>query len=166
MKANIDNWKKNNVEQVLSEVNLLLEVLEEKKANARFRWEKRPTFLMKEVYERLSIFDWWVNELNTTRLKDMKMFLSKALELGLKGYCCFKVGVDGCANGMWVHSAESTDGYSPDNCIVLYKSFTPSYNYWSIDLNNGKGFIPGKEKHSSCKTFKQLKELIKENGGL
>ena len=87
--------------------------------------------------DELSVFDWWKNYLGKTDLKNMKYFLEKALELGFTGYVCFKVGASGCSNGMWAHTEESSDGYSPDG-PCLYRSFTPDYTKWNI--NKGKGF--------------------------
>lgn len=126
-----------------------------------------------DVYEELSIFDWWNEHLSLSQLKDMRKFLKEAIKLGYTGYVCFKVGATGCANGMWAHKAESTDGYSPKG-EFLYKSFTPSYNYWSIKAADGEIYPKTEvveEKrgdatyvshvgYDSCKTIKQLEQLV------
>ena len=117
-------------------------------------------FKIDDVYEELSIFDWWVDTLSKSRLKDMKKFLEEAIKLGYTGYVCFKVGATGCSNGMWAHKNESTDGYSPDG-EFLYKSFTPAYNYWSVQTAEGK-LIPEDKEYDSVKTIRQLEELVKE----
>lgn len=111
-----------------------------------------------DVYEELSIFDWWKDYLSITNLKDMRKFLKEALKFGFKGYCCFKVGVSGCANGMWANEKETTDGYSPKDGKCLYKSFTPEENYWRIDLGNG--FLPRSDKnHEGYDEIKTITDL-------
>lgn len=85
------------------------------------------------VYDNLCIFDWWNDYLSLTNLKQMRSFLKKAIALGFEGYACFKVGASGCANGMWVHMEESDERCSPDGAC-LYRSFTPDYTRWSINL--------------------------------
>lgn len=95
------------------------------------------SYRIRLICEELSIFDWWPDKLSQTRLKDMRKFLKEAIKLGFNGYVCFKVGATGCANGMWAHVAESTDGYSPDGPF-LYKSFTPEYNCWEIEMEDGE----------------------------
>lgn len=112
-----------------------------------------------DVYDDLSIFDWWNEYLSKSQLKDMRRFLKEAIKLGYTGYVCFKVGATGCANGMWAHKEETTDGYSPDG-ECLYKSFTPAYNYWSVKTASGKWVPDGDDKYDSIKTIKQLESLI------
>ena len=114
-----------------------------------------------DVYDKLSIFDWWPETLPISRMKQMQSFLKNAIRLGFTGYVCFKVGASGCANGMWAHKESSTDGYSPDG-DALYRSFTPDYAYWSAKIN-GK-WIPGDDDktYDSCKTIKELEKLLKE----
>lgn len=150
------NYKKYNAANVLAQVNTLIDELEKTKAIGY-----TPKFRIETVYERLSIFDWWTETLSLSRLKDMRKFLKEAIKLGFTGYVCFKVGVTGCANGMWAFKKSSTTGYSPDGAS-LYKSFTPAYEYWSIDPD-GKGFVPYEEAFDELKTTKQLENYIKEN---
>lgn len=152
----LTNLKKYNAEAVLVEVN---KMIEEYSTKAKKSWNGRiKGYQMDEVYDTLSIFDWWVDYLSLSKLKDMKKFLEVAIKLGFKGYVCFKVGATGCANGMWAHKEESTNGYSPDgDCI--YKSFTPAYNYWQIKKNN-KWLPGGDDNYDSIKTAKQIIELF------
>lgn len=118
------------------------------------------SYKMDSVYRELSIFDWWVDNLSQTKLKDMRKFLTEAIKLGYTGYVCFKVGATGCANGMWAHKKESEDGYSPDG-DCLYKSFTPAYNYWNIRV--GDHWMPDDDnemKYDDIKTIKDLEKFI------
>lgn len=113
-----------------------------------------------DVCDELSIFDWWNEHLSKTQLLDMQRFLREAIKLGYTGYVCFKVGATGCANGMWAHKKESTNGYSPDG-EVLYKSFVSSYNYWSVKDANGVWYPRDTdEEYNSCKTVKQLEAIV------
>lgn len=107
---------------------------------------------IEDVYKDLSIFDWWPEYLSTSHLKKMKTFLTQAISLGFDKYCCFKVGASGCANGMWASDAPTTDGYSPKDCKTLYRSFTPDYTYYSVDLGTGFG--------EELKTIREVKEYI------
>ena len=115
-------------------------------------------YSINKVYDKLSIFDWWKDNLSYGNLKDMKMFLEEAIKLGYEGYVCFKVGASGCANGMWAHKEESTTGYSPDG-ECLYRSFTPDYTYWSFKANDGC-FYPSEDKFDSLKTVNDLEKAI------
>ena len=121
---------------------------------------------MKDVYEMLSIFDWWVDKLSQTKLKDMRKFLKEAIKLGYRGYVCFKVGAEGCANGMWAYKVPTTDGFSPEGDFI-YKSFTPSYNYWDILYDVGEARhkklseTVGKE-YDGLKTIRDLENAIYE----
>ena len=144
--------KKNNAEEILAKVEEL--ILE---AETKPRWMNR--YKITDVYDELSIFDWWNEYLSKSQLKDMRRFLKEAIKLGYTGYVCFKVGATGCANGMWAHKEETTDGYSPDG-ECLYKSFTPAYNYWSVKTASGKWVPEGDDKYDSIKTIKQLESLI------
>ena len=127
---------------------------------------------MWDVCTDLSIFDWWVDELSISRLKEMRTFLREAIKLGFNGYVCFKVGATGCANGMWAHKAESVNGCSPDGDF-LYKSFTPAYNYWDITFADGdfrKGddrltYRVGK-KYDDLKTIRDLEQAVKQYKGV
>ena len=119
----------------------------------------RKRYNMREVCDKLSIFDWWTDYLSETKLKDMRRFLKAAIERGYAGYVCFKVGAAGCANGMWAHKNESENGYSPDGDF-LYKSFTPSYNYWAAKV--GGETYPLRDEFDSCKSVKQLDKYLEE----
>lgn len=92
---------------------------------------------MRDVCDELNIFDWWVDRLSISQMREMQRFLKTACELGYNGYVCFKVGAKYCSHGMWAHKAESTDGYSP-NGEVLYHSFRSGDNYWDAELPDGK----------------------------
>lgn len=138
---------------------VLLQV-EEKIAYLKTQY-KGAKYRMRDVYEELSIFDWWTEELGISRLEDMRKFLREAIKLGYTGYVCFKVGMSGCANGMWAHKNQSTDGYSP-NGPYLYKSFTPAYEYWSLG-DDDKEIVP-RDKYDMLKNIKMLEEFMKENG--
>jgi hypothetical protein len=87
----------------------------------------------------------------------MRKFLKEAIKLSYTGYVCFKVGATGCSNGMWAHTTETNDGYSPDSDF-LYKSFTPEYNYWQISKNNVA--YPNGETFDSLTTIKELESYI------
>lgn len=113
------------------------------------------TLKIRNVYNELSIFDWWPETLPIYRLKQMKSFLKAAIKLGYAGYVCFKVGASGCANGMWAYKLESTDGHSPDGDF-LYRSFTPDYISWCACINNE--YIPANRYEEDITS---LKELIK-----
>ena len=122
---------------------------------------KGKTVKIRDVYDELSIFDWWPETLPISRMKQMQSFLKNAIRLGFTGYVCFKVGASGCANGMWAHKELSTNGYSPDG-DVLYSGFSPDYTYWSAKINgNWIPAIDGKA-YDSCKTVKELEKLLKE----
>lgn len=114
-----------------------------------------------EVFKPLSIFDWWPEYLTKSKLQEMRQFLREAIKLGYTGYVCFKVGAKGCANGMWAHVEECTpEGYSPDG-PCLFRSFTPSYRYWSVTDKNGKWDFDPLHRYDSCKTIKQLEAFIR-----
>lgn len=112
------------------------------------------------VYDDLSIFDWWPERLTVTHMKQMRAFLKEAIKLGYTGYVCFKVGASGCANGMWASTEQTTTGYSPNTGKTLYRSFTPDYTYWSVNLDNGEGFLPKGENWNYLKTAKRLEAFI------
>ena len=115
--------------------------------------EKNFSFKMDAVWDELNIFDCFKNNLTMSDLKVMRSFLKEAIKLGFNGYACFKVGASGCANGMWAHELESTDGFSPKGGKCLYRSFTPDYVCYDVDL--GKGFT-GK----GFKTVRALERYI------
>lgn len=145
------NYKDKNAKVVLEEVEQLIAEYENKKAEIDSRhysrWEWKPRvkgYPMRDVYKRLSIFDWWTDTLGITHLRQMRGFLREAIKLGFTGYVCFKVGATGCSNGMWAHTDESTTGYSPDTGERIYRSFTPAYTYWQF-TKNGVWFPNGKD---------------------
>ena len=138
----------NNAEQVLASVEKYIK-------------DYRRPIRIWDVCNELSIFDWWVDNLSRSKLKDMRRFLREAIKLGYTGYVCFKVGATYCANGMWAHKKPKTeDGYSPDGAF-LYKSFTPDYNYWDIQDDDGK-YITSKNhiEYDAITTIKQLEATI------
>lgn len=142
---------------VLASVEKLIEELETKKKSGYGRYSVR----IDDVYDDLSIFDWWKDTLSISNLKDMRTFLKKAIEFGFDGYVCFKVGVTGCANGMWAHTEKSTDGYSPSGCRTLYKSFTPAYTVWDVSDENGNFSHPSNnEAHSVSGITQVLKRCL------
>lgn len=89
----------------------------------------------------------------------MRKLLKEAIKLGYTGYVCFKVGAAGCANGMWAYKEESTTGYAPDG-ECLYKSFTPSYCYWSVKTVSGEWLPEGDDDYDPIKTIKQLESFV------
>lgn len=124
------------------------------------------------VCEELSIFDWWTDYLSESKLREMRQFLKEAIKLGYTGYVCFKVGVKGCANGMWAYTADRTpDGYSPKGCPTLYRSFTPAYRYWDVTDRLGSWDWDGKYESEEArwyendrlKTIKDLEAFIEEH---
>ena len=148
----MSEFSKYNAEEVLKVVEKMIEEIEalNKKAKVEYvRFDEydsdrikrvgwfpgRFEYKMDEVFEELSIFDWWTDTLSASQLKQMRAFLKQAIKLGFKGYVCFKVGAKYCANGMWAHTEESTNGYSPDDCDVLFHSFVSDENYWDAQLN-------------------------------
>lgn len=157
------DYSKKNAVAVLAQVEGYLNLLEAKKKNARYSWERRPNLRIIDVCDNLSIFDWWNETLSISQLKDMRKFLNTACKLGYTGYVCFKVGATGCANGMWAYTEPTTTGYSPNNCKCIYKSFTPAYNYWSALDENRVGI---EEKlgieYDEIKTAKALEKALQE----
>ena len=116
---------------------------------------------VRDVCDELSIFDWWTERLSISQMKQMRTFLKNAIRLGYTGYVCFKVGASGCANGMWAHTEPTTTGYSPD-CDYLYRSFSPDYTYWVASIGDKNYPASTDELYNSCKTVKQLEQLLKE----
>ena len=129
------------------------------------------TFLMDEVFEELSIFDWWRDTLSKSQLQEMRQFLKEAIKLGYTGYVCFKVGATGCSNGMWAERYETTTGHSSTLAPTLYRSFTPAYRYWDVTDRYGHWEWVGKYEseedrrtnYDRIKTIKQLEAFIEEN---
>ena len=133
----------NNVEKCLAELERLADPQNTEFDSRRHRekwicsrkggyWKR--TFKIRGVYDELSIFDWWKEELSVSQLKQMRAFLQTAIKLGFDGYVCFKVGATGCSHGMWAHKEESKNGYSPE-CDTLHHSFRCDENYWDLELN-------------------------------
>lgn len=132
-----------NAQEVLQNIDKCIKELNEVTPSTRdyhrhksihYQWRTGKAnygFCTDEVYEELSIFDWWRETLSMSQLKQMRAFVQTAIKLGFTGYVCFKVGATGCANGMWAYTAESTDGYSPRSGDILYHSFVCTDNYWS-----------------------------------
>ena len=116
---------------------------------------------IRQVYDDLSIFDWWPERLTITHMKQMRTFLKEAIKLGYDGYVCFKVGASGCANGMWAYKEDGKeDGgsvYSPDGDLI-YRSFTPDYTYWSFKKDDK--WMPDNEDYNSLKTIKQFEAAL------
>lgn len=113
------------------------------------------------VCNELSIFDWWTDYLSKSKLQEMRQFLSEAIKLGYTGYVCFKVGARGCANGMWAHTADCTpEGYSPNGCPTLFRSFTPAYRYWDVTDKDGNWNWEGKNENGELGTIKQLEDKL------
>lgn len=117
------------------------------------------SYRIDNVYEDLSIFDWWVDRLTKTHLKQMISFLKFAIKNGFRGYVCFKVGAEGCSSGMWASKEASTDGSSPDG-DCLYRSFSPSYTYYSVE-KDGIWYPDGNE-YNSIKNQNQMQKLLVE----
>jgi len=146
--------------------NTAAEVL--KRVEERITWfENNPYGRLRiaDCYKEFSIFDWWPEYLSKSNLRDMRQFLKEAIKLGYTGYVCFKVGARGCANGMWAHTElETDDGYSPDNCPILFRSFTPSYRYWDVTDKEGNWDFEGKytddeDRHQNYDRLKTIKDL-------
>lgn len=135
-----------NAAQVLANINACIDELtaqEKIGANRNYNryshrgydYTKGYGFKIRAVCDELSIFDWWNDTLSMSQLKQMRDFVKKAIELGFKGYVCFKVGAAGCAHGMWASTDESLDGYSPKTGDTLFHSFRAGDNYWSAEIN-------------------------------
>lgn len=166
----IGEYKKYNAEPVLLAVEKWIRIIEARnRMYAWSNWLRRcKRFTMYDVCNELSIFDWWVEYISLSHLKQMRTFLREAIKLGYTGYVCFKVGATGCANGMWAHKEPTTDGYSPKG-EFLYKSFTPAYNYWDIcDYSEGYGDKAFKlseavgNKYDELTTIKDLENALAE----
>lgn len=167
-------YENKNAQNVLNNVNKCIEELEH--ANTGYGcdfsrmaykgWSNKKVFVIRKVYDELSIFDWWNDNLSLSQLKQMKSFLETAIKLGFTGYVCFKVGAKYCSHGMWAHKEESTNGYSPDG-DVLFHSFRCGDNYWDMELNgqwmHKKYADPDKPHDCPDFTLKQIKdELAKD----
>ena len=161
------DYKAYNAEAVLIKVEGYIRVLE-MKHNNHYRWSRNYKLKMWDCCDDLSIFDWWVDDLSISRLKEMRTFLREAIKLGFTGYVCFKVGVSGCANGMWAHKLPSTNGYSPDDCDFLYRSFTTDYTYWDVTYADEKDYNKNRlsyrvgKKYDELRTARDLEKALKE----
>lgn len=156
------DYTKYNAQNVLDNVNQLIDRRDKGAANkySGLWYYGNRGYDMRKVCDDLSIFDWWVDNLSVSKLKDMRQFIEEAIKLGYTGYVCFKVGAAGCANGMWAYKTETTDGYSP-NGECLYKSFTPSYNYWDAQLADGSWLAETTcGSYDGIKTKRQLESLL------
>lgn len=114
-----------------------------------------------DVYEELSIFDWWKDKLTVSDMKAMQSFMREAILLGYDGRVAFKVGASGCSNGMWAYTEESSaEGYAPDS-DYLYRSFTPDYTELAFTLSGeaGSGL---KSVESLELAFMQTRHSIRE----
>lgn len=90
--------------------------------------ESKKSWPISQVYRDLEIFDWWVDNLSRSKLEQMRDFLTVAIALGYKGIPSFKVGSAGFSHGMWA--------YRPASCEVLYHTFCPGENYYSVGWSN------------------------------
>ena len=77
------HYKEWNAQNVLDKVETYIRILEAKQK--RITW-RRVGLRMWDVCTDLSIFDWWVDELSISRLKEMRTFLREAIKLGFNGY--------------------------------------------------------------------------------
>ena len=143
--------QRNTAAEVLQRVEGYIEKIEQGWLPGKLR--------IQDYYDDLSIFDWWPEYISKSKLGEMRQFLKEAIKLGYEGYVCFKVGATGCANGMWAHKEESTDGYSPDGDF-LYRSFTPDYTNWQAKINNVNYPEATGAAWDSCKTAKQLEVVL------
>ena len=139
----MEDYSRNNAAPVLERLETMIN-----------RGCSRP---IRDVYDELSIFDWWPERLSLSHMKQMRTFLKEAIKLGFDGYVCFKVGASGCANGMWAHKEPSTDGYSPKGDF-LYRSFTPDYTYYSLKINDK--YYPEEKYYDKCNSIKELENLF------
>lgn len=156
----IGEYKRYNAQPVLYAVERYIRILE-MKHNYHYSWSYKYKLTMDECFDELSIFDWWVEDLSLTRLKQMRTFLKEAIKLGYTGYVCFKVGVEGCANGMWANKLPTTDGYSPKGDF-LYRSFTTNYTCWDA-YADGESLTKRLGKDwGDIKTVKELEKALKD----
>lgn len=126
----------NSAAEILKNVDECISELE-KTCTVIYGWRtiyKR--FKIRDVCDKLSIFDWWDEYLSYTQLLSMHEFLETAIKYGYTGYVCFKVGMKGCAHGMWAHKAENDTDSAPDG-EFLFHSFRNGDNYWVIDFGDG-----------------------------
>lgn len=152
----------NNASAILNNVNKCLEELEISGYGKRTTYKgTKVCFLVREVCEELSIFDWWNDWLSKNQLLQMKRFLKTAIKLGFDGYVCFQVGAAGCSNGMWAYKEESTNGYAPDSDFI-YHSFVSGDDYWDVCIN-GNMLCDVTEKEFDTIKLADVKEYIARN---
>lgn len=77
----------------------------------------------------LNIVDWYVSQMSQAHFRAMKSFCRTAMKMGYDGKVEFVVGAKGTSSGMWAYKQDGSE----DN--VLYRSFTPSDNYWRVCVN-------------------------------
>lgn len=126
----------NSAAEILKNVDECISELE-KTCTVVYGWRtyyKR--FKIRDVCDKLSIFDWWDEYLSYSQLLSMHEFLETAIKYGYTGYVCFKVGASGCSHGMWAHKAESDTDSAPDG-EYLFHSFRHEDNYWVICFGDG-----------------------------
>lgn len=112
--------------------------------------------------DKVGIFDWWKDYLSKKDIQDMIKFVEKAMSWGFQGHVCFKVGVRGCANGMWAYEHPTReDGYSPNTGMCLYRSFTPAYARWDARDKSGI-WMHEMYKEEAYEKLSQLTKLMKE----
>lgn len=145
MENNTKDYSMNNAAPVLERLNGYISL--------------NHSFKIEDIFDELSIFDWWPETLTRKRMKQMRSFLKLAIKLGFTGYVCFKVGASGCANGMWAHKDPSTNGYSPDG-DVLYRSFSPDYTYYNAEINGEWLAEKVTGKYDGLETKEQLIEAL------
>ena len=133
-----------SVKDVLKNVEMYLE-----------RYENGETFTIPQVYNDLNIFDWFNDSFSKRKLQTMRAFLKASIKFGYTGYCCFKVGSRGTANGMWAYKQKSTTGYSPDGEFI-YRSFTPDYIEWAMIDADGNNLTGENEDETTFKTWKDM----------
>lgn len=87
-----------------------------------------------EYYRALNIFDYFKDELTIQDLKDMLQFINFAESLGFDKECTFRVGIEGCASGMWAKNNFEQE---------IYRTFLPENNYYSITNPNKDSIMYG-----------------------
>ena len=160
------DYRSKNAYEVLNKVERYISLLEVAKSGKGYDFKGGMTlkgytgvaYCISAVYDNLSIFDWWNEDLSLAQLKSMRRFLKQSIKLGFTGYVCFKVGAAGCAHGMWAFKNQSTDGYSPDG-DCLYHSFRSGDNYWDGQINGVWMHEKYATEENSCPefTYKQIK---------
>lgn len=103
----------------------------------------------------LSIFSWKKESLSKAELRQMRSFVKHAIELGFKGFVCFRVG-----EGMWAYKAESENGHAPLG-DWLYRSFSP-YEGAYYDVHSRGKWLTEKNglPQDAYKTIHMLKRAL------